>query len=379
MARQVNARRLGRTLLAVALAFAIAASVLAPAVRDARAADIAAVNWSVDKAAHTITVEVHIAFLANDTREASIATVNDRIAFIEAAIRRFWDGAKFKCYTLKVKLFTRLADSHAQVGANEVAVKLDTAIYAIGDTLTFRVGDVAVRRSFVTRRAGTDNYLSESPADAMVPDTGSDGRVSEWQMLETPLTYAHEFGHILGLDDNYTEAVWTPKPGAKNDLMGTGTIVDPTTMTRLIRRAGINDKDLPCPLTWDLRGGVLFTPFDVVTVSIHAWTCDYDPPSNLPGAVALMKFEGDVTGHGDHSDPIFGSVSGGGTEQFSTTYVVGDPNLRATFSTGLVLSQPVLYLPNGLFSTSTASLIGSAGPADIHSRSEFTNGAKECP
>jgi hypothetical protein len=161
--------------------------------------------------------------------------------------------------------------------------------------------------------------------------------------------------------------------------MGTRTTVDPTTMTRVIRRAGINDKDLPCPLTWEMTDGVLFTPFDKVTLSIHAWTCDYDPPSNVPGAVALIKFEGDVTTHGEHSDPITGSASGGGSEHFSTTYVIGDPNLRATFSTGLLLSQPVLYLPTGLFSTNTARLVADGGPVDILSRSEFTDGAKECP
>ena len=371
-------RRFAPVFLVVLLVLATSIAAAAPATRDTRRDGIEAVSWSVDKTAHTITVEVHIAFFTADTSETSVATVLDRIDFIKAAIMHFWNDAPFKCYQLKVKLFTRLVQKQSQVGANEVPVKLDDAIYSIGDTMTIQRDNVVLRRSFVVPRNMPGNYLSESPADVLVPETGTAGMASEWALLDIGLTYGHEFGHLIGLDDNYTEHIWKPKPGAKDDLMGSGTTVDPTTMTRLIRRAGINDKDLPCPLTWDLTDGQLVTPFDKVTLAIHAWTCDYDPPSNAPGVSAVMKFEGVVTTTGAHSDPITGSASGGGTEPISATYPLGDPNLRVTFSTGLILSQPVEYQREGLHSTRTASLVTTDGAVDILDRSDFTNGAKEC-
>ncbi len=348
-----------------------------------------AVKWTVDKPTKTITVEVHLAFFTNaKIPDGRADTVSERIAFIKKAIMAAWDGRKFKCYTVRVKLVVRQVDNGDDVRDDEVPIELDAAIYPIGTALTERVAETAnaIRRSYVSRGSGTDEYLSEDPSSAVHPVTGPQAHPSSWHMFESGTTYAHEFGHILGLNDSYVDVKGKDgkvksvnRPGAVDDMMSTGYGIDATTITRMIRRAGIDDKQLPCPMTWDLPDTHIYTFFEDIHLSIHAWTCDYDPASNAPGAKPLITFQGVLTVKGAHRDPILGSASAGGVEQFTTTYPVGDPVLRAVLSTGLVVSQGVEYWRDGLRATRPVALISSEGPLQLDTRSEFTLEAKECP
>ena len=372
---------LSRALL-VSSVLTVAAALVPGAAPSAHADRIEAVAWSVDKASQTIKVEVHLAFFTGATsRPAQQESINERIAFITRSILKTWDGQAFKCYTLRVSLVTRLVNGSSEVGANEVGIELDAGIYPIGDTLVIEATKtVGVRRSYVSVGTASSDYLSEDPATAGHPNTGPAQSHSTWFLLASGTTYAHEFGHILGLDDAYVEGTWGPKPGAANDLMAGRAYIDPTTMTRVIRRAGIDDKNLHCPLSWDMPMG---HPISILLaakfgVAIHGWTCDYDPPSNAPGARPLMTFQGDAAFEAAHQDPITGGFSGASTEHFTATYPVGDPVARIVFSTGLVLSQPVKYLSKGLFSTDTAKLVSPKGPVEIYVSSVFTRGAKEC-
>lgn len=385
MAHSVMTRRSRRSLVAIVVAIATlfvgvpSFTVAAPSrPKDA----VEAVKWTVDKPTKTITVEVHLAFFTNaripNGREG---TVSDRIAFITGAILRAWDGRKFKCYTVRVKLVVRQVDSVDDVNENEVPVELDAAIYPIGDRMVLeRGGGNGIQRSYVQPTSGSDEYLSEDSSDAVHPVTGPQAQHSTWHMFESSRTYAHEFGHILGLDDSYVDdRSGQTRPGAVDDLMSHRNRIDETTITRVIRRAGINDKDLPCPMTWDLPNTRIELPFDEVQFSIHAWTCDYDPPSNAPGAKPQIIFTGDFTASGGHSDPIFGSASGGGVEHFTTTYPLGDPALMLVLSTGLVVKQTVVYWMDGLLATHPVALVVPGGTLQLDTSSQFKFGATECP
>jgi hypothetical protein len=65
-------------------------------------------------------------------------------------------------------------------------------------------------------------------------------------------TYAHEFGHVLGLDDGYAEidGVTQDRPGAPHDLMSTGmwesNYIAQETVDKLMNRAGVDKDDLRC-------------------------------------------------------------------------------------------------------------------------------------
>jgi hypothetical protein len=84
-------------------------------------------------------------------------------------------------------------------------------------------------------------------------------------------TYAHEFGHVLGLDDGYMDrdGESVDRPGAPHDLMSTGMFdsnyIAQDTVDKLVHRAGVREEDLRCSgwdvdITWtDTYDGTLDT------------------------------------------------------------------------------------------------------------------------
>ena len=370
--------------VAIATLFVAVPSVTTVAAPNRTMDAVDAVKWTVDKATKTITVEVHLAFFTNARiPDGRGDTVSSRIAFIQAAILKAWDGLFFKCYTVRVKLVVRQVDNVDDVRDDEVPIELDAAIYPIGDEMVLkRAGGNGIRRSYVSASSDSDSeYRSEDPSSAVVPVTGPQAQHTTWHMFESGRAYAHEFGHILGLGDSYVEGTGGTRPGVVDDLMSNRNRVDETTITRMIRRAGIDDKELPCPMTWDLPDA-LFVPglFTELHFHIHAWTCDYDPPSNAPEAKPQIIFTGDFTTSGSHSDPIFfPGLSGSGVEHFTTAYPVGDPALLLVLSTGLIVKQTVVYFRGKLLATHPVSLAVPAASLQLDTRSEFTLGAKECP
>jgi len=83
-----------------------------------------------------------------------------------------------------------------------------------------------------------DNWESNDPADRTEPDNAS---LNPTEFGYPPMnrhTYAHEFGHILGLHDTYVEGSWEPKPGAPVDLMSRSSMnfIDQSTIDRVVER-----------------------------------------------------------------------------------------------------------------------------------------------
>ncbi len=121
-------------------------------------------------------------------------------------------------------------------------------------------------------------------------------------MRET--TYAHELGHVLGLDDGYTvvDGKGVDRPGAAHDLMSMGqdesNKISQQTIDRLVHRAGITKADLHCDLGWLVK---------------IAWTDLYD------GTPDTITFDGvvDTVPLGDEYPGI--SLIGTGTATGSRT------------------------------------------------------------
>jgi hypothetical protein len=97
-------------------------------------------------------------------------------------------------------------------------------------------------RSYVESSFGSlsfsDHWQSNDPADRFVPDNGLLVPTTWGYPPAHPHTYAHEFGHVLGLDDQYVEGTWEPKPGAPSDLMWSSNtrFIDQSTVNRVVER-----------------------------------------------------------------------------------------------------------------------------------------------
>ena len=201
-----------------------------------------AVTFKVDHDKKTITATVKLAFYNRSCRagqscEASAADV----ARIVRAIERMWNtGQKVKCYTFEVKVDARSVADQSGAGQNEVDVGLD-------------YGPVAVR-AFVHGEhhvSTTTSPLSNSPDDRVDP-VHDPASPTTWPSNTYDQTYAHEFGHILGLDDNYDPAhSGFPVAGTSDDLMFRKQgDVTAEMVKRVVERSGqVELKDLRCGWT----------------------------------------------------------------------------------------------------------------------------------
>jgi hypothetical protein len=83
---------------------------------------------------------------------------------------------------------------------------------------------------------------------------------------------------------------------------------------------------------------------------------------------------------GEHADPIIGDTGPvPGNEHFQATYVLVEPTMRIILSTGLVVSQNVGYLSDGLYPQGNVSVISPEGAIELDVKSVFHDGAPECP
>jgi hypothetical protein len=244
-------------LLAFALAFTAG-------VQPAAAASKAnGVTWSIDHPAKTITADVRITItptckpdfwatkhgLSGYTR----CTVTSAIAAqIKANIESIWNGHNYYCYDVVVHVDIKVEDDpDATDPTDRVKVRIDQTP---GSVVT----------NTLTRRA-PGAWDSNSANDALTPMNNGAGS-STWAY--PPISgrtnaYAHETGHILGLQDGYewyqdANGQWQTRdlPGAKQDLMTdeANSNIDVSTIRRMVERAGYTKNDLKCNYKIDTQG-----------------------------------------------------------------------------------------------------------------------------
>lgn len=227
---------------------ALAAALLAPV---ARADVIYPTHWdiSVDDANRILTVNVRLTFFLRPCpASGSCAPPQAWVDSIVGSINRLWNTTPpktFRCYRVIFRITARTASSQ------EAAVAQDDAL---------AVGLDSTRLDFRDHVVGTtrnDDHLSNSPADAVVPVNDPDSP-STWAGrpdMQSGGVYAHEFGHVLGLHDNYVEGTWEIRPGAQGDLMysGIGSFakVSQEMMDRMMQRMGVRPEELHCDIQID--------------------------------------------------------------------------------------------------------------------------------
>lgn len=230
-----------------------AAIALPQATGPARATDVpGAVTWTVDHQAKTITAKVLLQIYpgcsggGNGTAEQKAracrgvtSQVTDFIAKkIKAQAEGVWNrGYFYRCYLFVLEVEVQLATGPEGVKPGRIGVMIDPSFAGIRDT----VGDSDY---------DPDDWDSNDPSAAVDPD--QEGSVWGEQSQYEAATYAHEIGHILGLDDHYHtekdpttgDSFTVPNEGADIDLMSTGaTEIAQSTIDRVVERNRNNLRD----------------------------------------------------------------------------------------------------------------------------------------
>jgi hypothetical protein len=309
-----------------------------------------AVTWSVDAKAKTITVTANLAFFVVPPPESAFQKqrFEARVARAKAAIEKAWNGHSFKCYSLIVKVNARAVSGQQDVRDSEVPVKFDLGVYPVEDAPS----KVTRSRSRVYTNASVDDALSDSAQ--FTPNTGADAQASEWSFEGPGGEYAHEFGHILGLGDNYVEGTWEVKPGAADDIMSRiAAPVSDASITKAVRRSGqVDEKSIKCPLRIDMPKATIGVPgLAAATIELHGCAPDYDPESTDTKRPAKVSFHGkaDVTGDANSALPAFGGVLASGTGDFQGVWASPSATLEIPFG-GDTLVQAVHASGKGLVS-----------------------------
>ena len=242
----------------ITLVAAILVGVSLPA--PASAAVPSAVTWKVDHVNKTITVSVKLLLYPTCIASSSVRTdpcnVSEGIANrVREDILKVWNnsgkGYYYKCYKLIFEVDVKVAN-----GANRFTVPKDrVGVQVDKSSVGFR--------SFVTvSKHGPWN--SDDASDRPNP-TNSSMSPTTWAYPPrdsgSGFVYAHEFGHVIGLDDAYddvnpgtpTESS-VPKPGAPIDLMSKNgvTTISQVTIDRLVKRSGI-ESTLECDYKIDTK------------------------------------------------------------------------------------------------------------------------------
>lgn len=168
---------------------------------------------------------------------------------IRRAIERVWNNAanKYKCYTVRVQPEISVSRTPLTDAADRVAVRIDRS-------------PVPIRSQVLAVGAG--NPLSSSATAILRPTNTSHPQAGPSQWAYPPRTsgtYAHEFAHVIGLEDTY-DANGRDIPGSPHDLLNTGMHdnppkIDASTIARLVKRHGIRDGDLQCAWKLVYSGG----------------------------------------------------------------------------------------------------------------------------
>jgi hypothetical protein len=239
------------------------------------------VTWTDEPTAHAnkrIEVTVRVNFIVPDEG----GNLNDfrrrQLPKLVADTEAKWRGT-FKCYDFVLTIVWQEAKSVADVPA-------DTIDYVIKE-------DVGHGQTHSTGPDDEDKAVSEDPADAVTPLRGTDESPNFVSI--DPNLFAHEIGHVIGLDDGYHTNPWWKfwgsddhhaLPGHPPDVMQSPMLpVLPSTIARVVHRhyGKSFDDAMKCPL------GLRFGPstFDLIlasidNISLDATTERYDAPSTDP-------------------------------------------------------------------------------------------------
>jgi hypothetical protein len=245
-----------------------------------------------------IVITVRLTFFLKGLRDAT-PTEAERIRYIADGIVSRWNGHKFKCWDVEFILDWRFVSvNQGQHPANSLAVLLDEDPQATDGWISSETHVVAPSRP---------NYLSDDPSARS--DSWRFG--TRWILWgQTASHYAHEVGHILGLDDGYEikNGKREVRAGHPKDAMydpDVGSITSEM-VTKVIRRSGeVDEARVRCPITLDM-GPMSWNMFfaSINDIRVHAWACDYDPPSSDPTAKSVIHFKGNGWHWGEYLESI---------------------------------------------------------------------------
>jgi hypothetical protein len=220
-----------------------------------------AVIVKVVHSTHTITILVRLTLYPMCTyagQGPDPCTITAEMAkAIKTNIETAWNPAKpymYKCYRVRVSVDVKVASQGPDDFADRIGIQVDASSQS------------GVHSTVSTKGGKGDPFSDEPGAGGIVlnqsssPSTWSVPPLGRW-------TYAHEFGHVIGLDDTYVVDGGTSEdlPGSPHDIMNTGmydanATVAPETIARLIKRNGIKDSELQCGYRLQYDNG-----------PVHAW------------------------------------------------------------------------------------------------------------
>jgi len=204
-----------------------------------------AVTFKVDHVKKTITVTAKLAFYNRSCNPNTACEVGAAdVARIVNAIEKMWNtGLKVKCYTFHVKVDARSVGTQSEAGHDQVDIGLDYGPIPLKGYVAFVRGEV---------HGGKDPDPLGNTPDDRIDVVHDPAAPTTWPAQTYDQTYAHEFGHVLGLDDNYDKNnPKVPAPRASEDLMfrKQGYVTEEMAK-RVVERSGqVALKDLKCGWT----------------------------------------------------------------------------------------------------------------------------------
>jgi hypothetical protein len=216
------------------------------------------VTWSIDHTEKTITAEVKITltpkcppdlkYIKEGGSPAPCEVPKGAVADIKKAIEDIWNkDNKYYCYDIVVKVDITIDNStQPNDPADRLRVQVDHS-------------PVPVRSHVRGSQSATAaaNGMGSTPNDQL--DAGNYGTKSSiWAYPpRNGQTYAHETGHVLGLDDGYEDVKDANgntvgsqiRAGHADDLMSNNWVrrtLDKSTLRRMVERQGYKKTDLRC-------------------------------------------------------------------------------------------------------------------------------------